>query len=102
LSGIIGVTAAQQRSGRSSSNQLVQQGNNDAATTIFRAGRDAITDAEWAKAQAKFDQLISGYPGDKNLDAALYWKAYAQNKQAPAQCSSGLQTLKAPQVFILT
>src|SRR5213593_2580193 len=80
LSGIVGVTAAQQRSTRSSSsNRLAQQSSNDAAATMFRSGRDLITDQEWAKAQEKFSQYVSAYPNDKNVDAALYWMAYAQN-----------------------
>jgi hypothetical protein len=49
LSGTIGVTAGQQRAGRGSTNQLAQQSNNDAAATLFRSGRDLITDQEWAK-----------------------------------------------------
>jgi len=92
LSGIIGVTAAQQKSIHGSSNQFAQQGSTDAAATLFRGGRDLITDQDWAKAQAKFDQLITSYPSDKNIDAALYWKAYAQNKQA--QIDQCRQTLK--------
>ena len=92
LSGTIGVTAGQQRAGRGSANQLAQQSNSDAAATLFRSGRDLITDQEWAKAQAKFDQLVSAYPSDKNIDAALYWTAYAQNKLA--QIDQCRQTLK--------
>ena len=74
------------------SNQLAQQSNSDAAATLFRSGRDLITDQEWAKAQEKFDQLVSAYPSDKNVDAALYWTAYAQNKLA--QIDQCRQTLK--------
>jgi hypothetical protein len=92
LSGTIGATAGQQRAGRSNTNQLAQQGNTDAAATLFRSGRDLITDQEWAKAQAKFDQLVSTYPNDKNLDAALYWTAYAQNKLS--QIDQCRQTIK--------
>ena len=92
LFGTIGVTAGQQRAGRGSANQLAQQSNTDAAATLFRSGRDLITDQEWAKAQAKFDQLVSAYPDDKNIDAALYWTAYAQNKLS--QIDQCRQTIK--------
>jgi hypothetical protein len=92
LSVTVGVTAGQQRAGRGSTNQLAQQSNNDAAATLFRGGRDLITDQEWTKAQAKFDQLVSAYPNDKNIDAALYWTAYAQNKLA--QIDQCRQTIK--------
>src|SRR6185437_14590116 len=81
LSAIAGVTLGQQRSVRNS-NQLTQQTKTDAADVIFRSGRDLITDQEWAKAQEKFNQLISTYPNDKNVDAAMYWMAYAMNKQS--------------------
>jgi len=61
---------------------VVQQGGNDAASTMFRSGRDLITDQDWAKAQEKFSQFVAAYPADKNIDAALYWMAYAMNKQS--------------------
>src|ERR1043165_10203984 len=76
-----GGTMGQQRGVRNS-NQLTQQTKTDAADVIFRSGRDLITDQEWAKAQEKFNQLISTYPNDKNVDAAMYWMAYAMNKQS--------------------
>ena len=50
------------------------------ATTVFRSARDRITDGAWAEAQAKFSEYIALFPNEKNLDAALYWLAYAQNK----------------------
>jgi HEAT repeat protein len=94
VSGIAGVTAGQQRTIRGSSNQLAQQSGNDAASTLFRSGRDLITDEQWAKAQEKFNQLVTGYPNDKNVDAALYWMAYAQNKQTKTnECRQTLRQL---------
>jgi len=85
LSGVVHITvgqqsAAQQRSS-STRNQLAQQSSNDAADVIFRNGRDLITEAEWVKAQEKFNQLVTIYPNDKKVDEALYWMAYALNKQ---------------------
>jgi tetratricopeptide (TPR) repeat protein len=67
--------AANQAGTQSSSNRA--QGD---AATVFRSARDYITDGDWAKAQAKFSEYVSSYPNEKNLDAALYWLAYAQNK----------------------
>src|SRR5262245_41523782 len=94
FSGITGVTTAQQRSSRGSSNQLAQQSNEDAAAVMFRSGRDSITDQDWAKAQEKFSQFVSAYPNDKNIDAALYWMAYAMNKQSKIdQCRKTLAQL---------
>lgn len=73
--------SAQQRpvSSSGSGNRSAQQGD---ATTVFRSARDLITDGEWAKAQAKFDEYVNAYPNEKNLDAALYWLAYTQQKLA--------------------
>jgi hypothetical protein len=94
VSGIVSVTAGQQRITRSSSNELAQQSGNDAASTLFRSGRDLITDEQWAKAQEKFNQLVTGYPNDKNVDAALYWTAYALNKQTKtSECRQTLRQL---------
>ena len=50
------------------------------ATTVFRSARDLITDGEWAKAQEKFSEYVAAFPNEKNLDAALYWLAYTQQK----------------------
>ena len=94
LAGVVGITVAQQRGSGSSTNRLAQQGSNDAAATLFRSGRDLITDADWAKAQEKFSQFISAYPNDKKVDEALYWMAYALNKQSKIdQCRATLRSL---------
>jgi hypothetical protein len=90
ISGIIGITAGQQSSNRLRSE--LTQGGNDAASIMFRSGRDLITDQEWSKAQDKFNQFITTYPNDKNVDAAYYWMAYAQNKQS--KTNDCKQTLK--------
>ena len=50
------------------------------AVTIFRSARDLITDGNWAKAEEKFDEYVSSFPNEKNIDAAFYWLAYAQHK----------------------
>jgi HEAT repeat protein/TolA-binding protein len=39
-----------------------------------------IDDAQWARAEEAFGQYVAKYPQEKNLDAALYWMAYAQAK----------------------
>src|ERR1041385_2145425 len=73
------------------------QGNQQStgeATTVFRSARDLITDGDWAKAQAKFDEYVTQFPNEKNLDAALYWMAYADYKLAKyEQCRSTLDKL---------
>ena len=59
------------------------QGNktNTAAMQIFREGRDMIEAQNWQKASDKFRDFITGYPKDRDLDAALYWYGYALQKQ---------------------
>lgn len=80
-------------SGAGSSNRSSQQTGND-ATTVFRSARDYITDGEWAKAQAKFDEYVTSYPNEKNVDAALYWLAYTQQKLGRYdQCRSTIDRL---------
>ncbi|HKR00466.1 MAG TPA: HEAT repeat domain-containing protein [Pyrinomonadaceae bacterium] len=61
-------------------NRFVQS-QNAAAAQVFREGRDFIGDEEWAEAEGKFRSFISSYPKDGNLDAALYWLAFALSKQ---------------------
>jgi|GEM_PF-268403 len=65
---------------RASGNAFSQQASNESATTVFRAARDLITDGEWARAQEKFNDYVSKYSNEKNLDAAFYWLAYSQYK----------------------
>lgn len=72
-------------------NRLVQGASgNDPATRAFTQGRDLINEEKWDGAAATFSKFIQDYPADKNNDAALYWLAYAyekQNKLADAEAS---------------
>src|SRR5690349_4025961 len=81
-------------SGRGSGSGSGNQSSTNEATTVFRSARDLITDGDWAKAQAKFDEYVTSFPNEKNLDAALYWMAYADYKLAKYdQCRSTLDKL---------
>lgn len=62
-------------------NKFVQTKANTASMQIFREGRDFIEAQNWQRAAEKFNDFITGYPKDKDLDAALYWYAYALQKQ---------------------
>ncbi|HSD45684.1 MAG TPA: HEAT repeat domain-containing protein [Pyrinomonadaceae bacterium] len=76
---VISATApGQQR--RSFQSQAASRAPQSDAITVFRSARDSITDGEWSKAEEKFSQYVSAYPNEKNLDAALYWLAYAEHK----------------------
>jgi HEAT repeat protein/outer membrane lipoprotein YfiO len=78
-------------SGSGSGKGVAQQ--ND-AITVFRSARDLITDGEWAKAQEKFSEYVSSYPNEKNIEAALYWLAYTQNKLTKYdQCRATIERL---------
>jgi tetratricopeptide (TPR) repeat protein len=71
-----------------------QSSTRNDATTIFRSARDLITDGEWAKAQEKFNEYVTSYPNEKNIDAALYWLAYSQQRLAKYdQCRVTLERL---------
>jgi HEAT repeat protein len=54
---------------------------NAASMQIFREGRDLIEAQNWQRAADKFNEFITGYPKDKDLDAALYWYGYALQRQ---------------------
>jgi len=77
LAAVVNPAAGQHR--RLPSNNLTQS-STDAATAVFNAARDLITDGQWARAQDKFREYVNSYPNAKNLDAALYWMAYSQQK----------------------
>jgi HEAT repeat protein len=72
-----GAVNAQQRRAN-----FFQSSTRNDASTVFRSARDLITDGEWAKAQDKFNEYVNSYPNEKNIDAALYWLAYAQQRLA--------------------
>lgn len=61
-------------------NRFVQTGNTP-AMKMFRAGRDLIENEEWSKAAEVFRGFINTYPRDNDVDAALYWYAYALKRQ---------------------
>ncbi|MGI9105523.1 MAG: HEAT repeat domain-containing protein [Pyrinomonadaceae bacterium] len=73
-------------------NRFVQTGNNTPAMKLFREGRDFIENEEWAKAAEKFRGFVNAYPRDTDVDAALYWYAYALKRQGHAK--EAAKTLK--------
>jgi HEAT repeat protein len=90
---IASMAVGQQRpsSASASSNRSTQQTD---ANTVFRSARDLITDGNWAKAQEKFNEYVSTYPNEKNIEAALYWLAYTQQKLARFdQCRATIERL---------
>jgi HEAT repeat protein len=71
-------------------NRLVQStsGANDPAASTFVQGRSMIDDQKWEKAASTFNRFVLQYPTDKNIDAALYWLAYAHSKQGNLPAAS--------------
>jgi hypothetical protein len=59
-----------------------------AASSLYADGMRAITDARWPDAEAMFTKVVTQH--GERADGALYWKAYAQNKQG--QGSAALAT----------
>jgi tetratricopeptide (TPR) repeat protein len=88
-----GTVSAQQRRANFQSSSSTRSAQSD-ASAVFRSARDLITDGEWAKAQDKFNEYVNSYPNEKNIDAALYWLAYAQQRLAKYdQCRVTIERL---------
>ena len=84
--GVVGVVRTRQAFGNDQDvqklNRFVQTPrSNPAAMKVFRDGRDLIESEKWQQAAEKFDAFINEFPKDRDVDAALYWYAYALQKQ---------------------
>ena len=63
-------------------NRFVQNsGGNTPAAKTFREGRDLIERENWQQAAEKFSRFVSDFPKDRDVDAAVYWYAYALQRQ---------------------
>lgn len=92
--GFVHQTSAQKPSKSDKMTKFAQRGNDDAANAKFQGARDLISDEQYAKAVEKFKEYISEYPKEKNIDAALYWKAYSEYKLSKFdQCKSTIDQL---------
>jgi HEAT repeat protein len=82
--------AQAQAQAREMLNRLVQStsGSNDPAGRAFVQGRSFIDEQKWEKAASTFDRFIVQFPTDRNVDAALYWLAYAHTKQGNLQAAN--------------
>ncbi len=60
-------------------------GDSDAAAKAFREGRNLIEEENWPEAEKNFKEFIADNPRHKNVDAALYWLAFALKKQGRLQ-----------------
>jgi len=67
-------------------NRFVQTSKTDTpAAKMFREGRDLIEAGDYKEAAQKFSDFVNNYPKDRDVDAALYWLAYALKKQGNTQ-----------------
>jgi HEAT repeat protein len=57
------------------------QSSDSPSMKTFREGRDLIENAQWARAAEKFRNFVVSFPKDRDIDAALYWLAYAYKQQ---------------------
>ena len=78
--------SARQRQYRELLGRFVQS-DNDSANRAFTQGRSFVDAGQWEQAATTFGRFVAQYPKDKNIDAALYWLAYAQNKQGNPQAA---------------
>jgi HEAT repeat protein len=63
-------------------NRFLQNSNaQDGAMKVFRQGRDFIENGNWGRAAATFNSFIVDYPKHKDVDAAIYWLAFALKKE---------------------
>jgi HEAT repeat protein len=62
-------------------NRFVQASRSDTpAMKVFREGRDFIEAENWQRAAERFQGYVREFPKDRDVDAALYWYAYALQK----------------------
>ena len=62
-------------------------GGYSAQDHLYSDGMRAITEARWLDAEAMFTQVITQH--GEHSEGALYWKAYAQNKQGQGSAALG-------------
>lgn len=70
----------------------------ETARDKYEAALDAIDDSRWEAAREKFDEIARD--GGSNADAALYWRAYCENKlgrRSDALASIGEMEHRYPQ-----
>jgi HEAT repeat protein len=54
----------------------------DPARRAYFEGRNFVSDSEWDKAAAKFNEVITKYSTSKMMDSALYWYAYSLKSES--------------------
>ena len=84
VAGLLLALAATTPAARAQHKDLISrliQTDNEAALRTYAQGRTYLSEEKWAQAVATFNRYMSDYPSDKNLDAVMYWLAFAYEKQ---------------------
>jgi hypothetical protein len=68
----------QERRDREQEKRDREQERRDRWTELYDGGREALDEDRYDRAEAKFEELARS--GGPQADAALYWKAYAENR----------------------
>jgi hypothetical protein len=67
---------------RSQGDSAIQTPNaSEPEKKAFRDGRELLREENWVRAAERFNDYINDYPKETNVDAALYWLAFALKKQ---------------------
>jgi TolA-binding protein len=72
---------SQQEQPSAFSSSFAQRSNEDAGAKLFRSGRNFIEEEKWQEAERSFKELFTNYPRHRDVEAALYWLAFALKKQ---------------------
>ncbi|WKW11316.1 HEAT repeat domain-containing protein [Pseudogemmatithrix spongiicola] len=74
---LVGTGAALDRPASPDPIPAVSYAPEDAADSLWRAGRVAIADEDWRRAARLFEQLVNEHPTSAYAGDALYWQAFA-------------------------
>jgi len=84
LAGLLLAVAAAPAPARAQHKDLISrlvQSDGEAAASAYVAGRALLSEEKWAQAASVLSRFIGEHPSDRNRDAAMYWLAYAYEKQ---------------------
>ncbi|MEP6492931.1 MAG: HEAT repeat domain-containing protein [bacterium] len=79
LAMIAGTTQAQRSRGAATPNAFARTSTavEDPGDSLYRLGRQAVTDNDYRRASGLFKQVVDKYPSSQSVGEALYWNAWA-------------------------
>jgi len=78
-------TAEAQRTRLASAARTSARQAEDPADSLYRVGRQAITDGDYRRAANVLQQLVDKYPKSEKAGDALYWRAFSLHKYGVEQ-----------------